>query len=60
MGYKLLGFVVWKSWLRLLGYKKRDAKARLRERKVLIGAGVALSAVAVATVVALAHRDTSQ
>ncbi len=62
-GYKVLGFLVWKSWVRLLGYKSRDAKARLRQRRVRIGigAGVAVSAVAVAAIVALAHRgDTTE
>jgi hypothetical protein len=60
LGYKVLGFLVWKSWMRVLRHESQATRDRLRSRRMLIGAGIVVTAVAAGAVVIRSQRGTPQ
>jgi hypothetical protein len=59
-GYKVLGFLVWRSWMRVLRHESRAARQRLRRRRIVVGAGVAVTVFAVGAAIAHSQRGAGQ
>jgi len=54
--YQALGFVMWKTVMRSVRRDAREAREKIRERRLHIAGGLLAATVAIAAAAALAHR----